>query len=163
MKPTAIQIDWPISHDYEDFNIREQLEAGGDEGPLLVLSAEGRRRPGREQFVAVFRNVDWYIASLEHDGNVPRERWVGLVRGSDRENGDAAIVALQRLAHRLLSKVAQRPKPIGSRDRDQVSIAYGALTDAVDWDGDLAIENRGEGFANVSRMYPAWNPRCGFD
>ncbi|WP_419809062.1 hypothetical protein [Sphingomonas sp.] len=159
MKPTAIQIDWPISHDYEDFNIREQLEAGGDEGPLLVLSAEARRRPGREQFVAVYRNVDWYIASLvEQDGNVPRERWVGLVRGSDRENGDAAIVALQRLAHRLLPKVAQRPKRIGSRDRDQLSVAYGALTDIVDWDGDLAIENRGEGFGDISRMYPALEP-----
>lgn len=144
MGPTVIQIDWPLSHDHEDCNIREQLEAGGDEGPLLVLSAGGQRRPGREQFVAIFRNVDWYIASLgEEADNAPRERWVGLIRGSQRENGDAAVAALQRMAHRLAPKVARRPKSIGLQDRDHVSVAYGALTDIVDWDGDLAIENHG--------------------
>lgn len=159
MGPTVIQIDWPISHDHEDFNIREQLEAGGDEGPLLVLSAEGRRRPGRERFVAIFRNVDWYIASLvEQADNAPRERWVGLVRGSDRENGDAAVAALQRMAQRLAPKVARRPKSTGSQDRDQVSVTYGAFTDTVDWEGDLAIENQGDGFDDVSRMYPALEP-----
>lgn len=163
MGPTVIQIDWPSSHDHEDFNIREQLEAGGDEGPLLVLSPEGRRRPGREQFVAIFRNVDWYIASLvEQTDNSPRERWVGLVRGSERENGDAAVAALQRLAHRLALKVARRPKSIESQDRDQVSVTYGALTDAVDWDGDLAIENHGDGFDDVSRMYPVLEPAMRF-
>lgn len=159
MKPTTIQIDWPISHDYEDSDIREQLEAGGDEGPLLVLSAKGSRRLDREQLVAIFRNVDWYMASLvEHKDNVPRERWVGLVRGSDQENGDAAIAALQRLANQISPKMTQRAKSIGSRDRDQISVVYGALTDAVDWDGNLAVENRGEGFDDVSRMYPSLEP-----
>ena len=59
-----VRIDWPYSHDCGDDDIRMQLEAGGDEGPLLVLSNEGRGGYRSGGLVAVFRNVDWYLASL---------------------------------------------------------------------------------------------------
>lgn len=150
-----VRIDWPYSHDCGDGDIRMQLEAGGDEGPLLVLSNDGRGGSGRGGLVAVFRNVDWYLASLiDGEADFPRERWVGLVRGSERENGEAAVAALQRIANLVGS--SRRTGKVRSRfNREGVkAVPNGALTDPVVFDQPVTVENYGDGFDDVARAYP---------
>ena len=151
-----VRIDWPHSHDCGDGDIQMQLEAGGDEGPLLILSNEGQSRFRSGRLVAVFRNVDWYLASLiDGEANFPRERWVGLVRGSERENGKAAVAALQRIANlvgssRSTGKIRSRFSREGLK-----ATPNGALTDLVIFDQSVTIENYGDGFGDVARAYPA--------
>jgi hypothetical protein len=156
----SIRIEWPYSHDRGDRDIQSQLEAGGDEGPLLVLSAERSSSPGSVKVIGVFLNVDWYLASLVDDDEVtPRERWVGLVRGSDRDNGDAAVASLQRLALALAPTRKSRPVR-GSLARAAVDkTPYGALTEAAEFDGSITIENSGEAFDDVVAAYPMLLPR----
>ncbi len=151
----VVRIDWPHSHDCSDYDIQTQLEAGGDEGPLLVLSAGGRRGPRSNGLVAVFPNVECYLARLNGDADdFPRERWVGLVRGSDRENGVAAVAALQRMA----DIVAPRSRVSKPRSRFAHKTAKvvpdWALSEAVIYDGPIEIENCGEGFEDVGISYP---------
>ena len=154
---TLVEIYWPYSHDRGDDNIEYQLEAGGDEGPLLVIPARRRTKPGSPTAIGVFKNVDWYLSSLafNDDADVSRERWVGLVRGSDRANGDAAVAALQRLAHNLSTTRKVRLGPLGHRGKTVSSVPEGALTELIAFDGSIMIKNDGEGFKDVARVYPA--------
>lgn len=156
---TTIRIDWPYSHDCGDADIQSQLEAGSDEGPLLVLSAERSSSPRSVKVIGVFCNVDWYLASLVDDEEATtRERWVGLVRGSERNNGDAAVAALQRVA--LAIEPARKPRRTrSSRSQEPVEKTPYAVTNPVDFEGSITVENGGDGFNDVVQAHPAMLPR----
>lgn len=157
----TIRIDWPYSHDCGDADIQSQLEAGGDEGPLLALSAERSSNRRSVKVIGVFRNVDWYLASLVDDEEeaTPRERWVGLVRGSERDNGEAAVAALQRIAI-ALSPTRKFGRTRSSQSQESVEkTPNGAVTKPVAVEGLIAVENVGDGFDDVVQAHPTMLPK----
>lgn len=158
-----IRIDWPYSHHCGDADIQSQLEAGGDEGPLIALSAQSSSNRRSVTVICVFRNVAWYLASLVDDDEdeeaTPRERWVGLVRGSERDNGDAAVAALQRIAL-AIAATTKTGRTRSSRSQEPVEkTPNGAVTKPVDFEGLIAVENFGDGFDDVVRAYPKILPK----
>jgi len=156
-----IRIDWPYSHDCGDADIQSQLEAGGDEGPLIALSAQGSSNRRSVKVICVFRNVAWYLASLV-DGDeeaTPRERWVGLVRGSERDNGEEAVAALQRIAL-AIAATTKTGRTQSSRSQEPVQkTPNGAVTKPVEFQGLITVENFGDGFDDVVRAYPKILPK----
>ena len=151
---TSIRIYWSYSHDCGDDNIQSQLKAGSDEGPLIVLSGERSNGPRRVGPIGIFRNVTLYLASLIGEEPNIRERWVGLVRGSNNTNGQAALAALQRI-ERSLTPVRKFQSVGNSFGRGKpLSKPYGAVVEPVDIEGAFTIINHGEGFDDVRRAYP---------
>ena len=94
---TKVLIQWSDTHHPLDDHdmIRSALETGGDEGPLIIISAYTKRGLGPRQTPAIFKDVDHYLGHLDmYDGDVGDDRFVGLVRRSSENNYDAGLSAL---------------------------------------------------------------------
>ena len=151
----TVTIDWPTSHHCDDDHdqVRQQLEAGGDEGPLLVVpmkeSGTGRARAKCQ----IFRDVDSYVGHLamgEVEGDAEGERWVGLIRGSFHNNETEGLASLYYLKGLLDPKTKRRrlKNPAATNDH---FVMIGPFTS----EGVQTIENLGDGFDEVSTAFPA--------
>lgn len=155
----TIEICWSLSHDCHDDDVERQLEAGRDEGPLLVLSAEQSSRCGAARVIGVFRNIGWYQASLVADDDAAhRERWVGLVRGVERDNGDKAVAALQCVARTVSPGRSTRNRGRARSLNGVGKAPYGAVTETIELEVSATVVNCGDGFREVARAYPAILP-----
>lgn len=145
-----VRIRWTEPHHPMDGDriIDSFLEAGGDEGPLIALSAEAGRGPARRQVAWVFENVLWYKAHLEeHGSELPGERWVGIAHWSDR--GPAAEAAIRNL-QRLVGPEPRRP-----RGRLAVpDLSYGTLKNEIELTEPVLLQHEGEPFKEVQSVYP---------
>ena len=150
---STIEVDWPGSHDAADDAsfVMAMLEAGYDEGPLLVVPCDPARSPsfraaGGPQ---VFKDTSHYIAHLvAHEGQLSGDRWVGLVRGSERENGTAALAALTHLR----DAIAPRKR---RRSASPAALDYSAYSDNPGFSGELRIVHVGEYADEVHAAFPA--------
>jgi hypothetical protein len=155
---TTITIDWPCSHDASDGDdaIMQSLEAGYDEGPLIVVPwgrpGRGWGRPAGDALV--FADASQYLAHLAmHADEVSGERSVGLVRGSACRNGEAALAALVGLRGQL-SGAAQPPRGPG-RARRPEPLNYAAYAGTPVFDGEVRVEHVGEGLDDARSRFPA--------
>lgn len=99
-------------------DILAQIEAGYDEGPLLIVPALARPVGGRPARVraCAFRTAADYLAHLAfHADALEGERWVGIVRGAAKTNGETALAALQHIVARLaeIGSAKRRRLPSG--------------------------------------------------
>lgn len=64
----TITIEWSEPHHPGDGYdmIAGQLAGGHDEGPLLIVPTEGRRRPGPGPEALIFADVQSYLAHIAH-------------------------------------------------------------------------------------------------
>ncbi len=154
----TVTIDWPVSHDAADGEdaIMGSLEAGYDEGPLIVLpwgpGGPGRGRPGSGPLV--FADASDYLAHLAmHGDEVSGERSVGLVRGSARENGEAALAALAALRDKVPA-AGRRPRPSG-RVAQPPAADYASYAGTPALADEVRVEHIGEGLDDVRRRFPS--------
>lgn len=149
-----IEIDWACSHDATDDEsmIMGLLEAGGDEGPLIILPWSSHPgRSNRSDEVEVFENALHYVAHLAmHEADGPGERFVGLVRGEDRKNGDEALAALLHLKRTLVRRPSS---PRGRRKRTGAESGRWAYTGVPGFTGPLRIVHAGEYAEDVRRAW----------
>lgn len=159
-----VVVDWPFSHDaLDDFEqIRCTLEAGGDEGPLLILVSP---RPSPRWTPAeplIFKDVDCYIAFLASDDDrLADERWAGLVRGSARDNGPLALAALDALKSLVPARRKKRPgtrRELEPPPPTHVPV-YAPLRGPFPSARDLVVVSVGEGWRDVADAFPALSRR----
>jgi hypothetical protein len=146
-----VQIRWTGAHHPtdEDVIIDSQLEAGGDEGPLLALLVSRRRDRSRSTLSWVFENVLWYKSHLaEHRADVLGERWVGIAHWSDRGvSANAAMQALARLVDPATGRPLGRSKAPKFIEKPMAEPA--PLTEPV------LVRNGGDAFDEVQQVYPS--------
>lgn len=102
-QPATLLISWPEAHHPGDGTslIEQSMEAGLDDGPLLVLPLDRGRGPKKPHFVpTIFPEVVHYLAHLsEYADDLGGERCLAIVQhGADRDVALAFLMHLQQLA-----------------------------------------------------------------
>lgn len=153
----TVTIDWTLSHDVTDKSewIMSTLEAGYDEGPLIVVEAIARppgRRPGRAT-AWIFQDCSWYLAHLAyHADDLSGERWVGIVRGTARANGPTALSAL-RYVQAAIAPPQRRPLTLSRRPQPSIP-NYSVVESFEPLSEPISIEHVGEGKSDVIFALP---------
>lgn len=154
-----IQVQWFGTHHAQDAEnlIRSHLEAGGDEGPLLIVpwgSRAGRSLKSGQQ-PTLFKDVDCYIAHLTaHSDTVEGDRWAGLVRGVRQNDRALALGVMARIA-KLIAPHPPRPHRGPSRRPRPPAEDYAVLVGPHPLSADIEVENFGDGFDEISATFPA--------
>lgn len=140
-----VVIQWFLPHHPKDGydRIQSELEAGGDEGPLLVIpdSYSYRSHLSGEPLL-IFEDIDSYFLHLMlYENEDIGEQWVALVRREGREdNRNHNLAAIHHIKELLTPKrrfkntVARRRNAPPPRD-------YRVLAGSFFADEDLLIEN----------------------
>ena len=154
-----IQIEWFDTHHAQDniADLRNGLEAGGDEGPLLVVPFRPKARTPqtRGRHPTMFTNIDDYIAHLAaHSTTADGDRWAGLVRGVPQSDRALALGVLERVKN-LIAPHAPRPQRGPSRQARPPADDYAVLTGPHPLTENVELENIGEGFTDITTAFPA--------
>lgn len=151
-------------HTGDEFElILQALEAGLDEGPLVVAPQPPSRGSGQRKAshyrAQVFENPDWLRAHFaEHSDDLDNEFWIGICENIDRRHQGTATAALwhfSRLLDELAGRYKVRSKPSHSAPEGQndSQLTYGAITSSPQDSFVAILDNVGEAFAEVSRMH----------
>ncbi|MBO9380884.1 hypothetical protein GG804_29475 [Sphingomonas histidinilytica] len=158
----SFTIRWMESmHTGDDFSfINQTLEAGLDEGPLILAPQKARRTPpsGMQQDyrALVFVNPDWLAAHLvEHQEELSHEFWLGICQDVPRERRETAESALwhfAKLLDDLSGRNRKRPRPAKAALSNENSrpLTYGSVTDPTISNFEAVLEQVGDGFDAVA-------------
>ena len=147
---------WPWSHDGGDdpSQIQSELEAGGDEGPLLIVPCR-LTRGGPRPYVTthIYRDVHSYLAQLAvGEEHCEGERWIGLVQGTFRTNEASGLFALSHFKE-LIDYQSRLSRLKGPGERKVVQRSF-ELMGPFPSQRPLTIINEGEAFADVALQFP---------
>lgn len=168
-----ITVQWSTHEPTDDhYAIATALEAGYDEGPLMVFPNVDRRS-ARRHAPMIFEELNSYLIHLskyedqlrsEYAGRSIPSRWTALIRrksADDKTRGLAAIYALKELLW------PSRPRPPAQR----MPAGNGALQDKLvlagpfEPDTELIIENIGDDLIQLFAAFPmlADTMKCSVD
>jgi hypothetical protein len=158
LKVEQIVIEWSESHHANDDEafIRSHLDAGRDEGPLIVIpySSKGPSR-GPKQAAQIFENVDRYISHLQHHADeLNDERWVGLVRGVSRDQKEGVLAVLYGIAQIVAPPPRSRHSPGRSKSSEKVA-DYQVLVGPFKSENVITVTHSGDGLAELLTRFPA--------
>lgn len=154
---TEITIDWCSAHNVQEWDgdpdwVAQQLEAGFDEGPLIVVPEP---RPGGPKTIPqIFRDVSTYISHLAcYRDQLDGERWIGLVRGWDSLEHENVLAAIYKLGVLSASKPV-RPMPFRDKSKASPPMDYQVLAGPFKQTTRVMIDHQGEGLDEVLVHYP---------
>lgn len=152
-----ITIDWCDGHNVQDWDgdpdwIGQHLEAGYDQGPLLVIPEP---RPGRPKPVPLlFQNVSTYISHLAiYKDQLDGERWIGLVRECEPSEVEDVLAAMHKLGVMSAGSLT-RPMPFRVKSPISPPMDYQVLTGPFKQSKRVMIDHQGEGLDELLRYYP---------
>jgi hypothetical protein len=156
-------------HTGDDFElILQTLEAGRDEGPLILAPRASFRTPSsdtnRNYRSLVFENPDWLGAHLaEHRNDLNHEIWLGICQEVPREKRDLATAALWHFAvllDDLAKRNKRRPRPARAAaiEENLKPLDYGTVGTAPISSFKAVLSHSGEAFDDVAAAHGALPP-----
>ncbi|VVT00495.1 hypothetical protein [Erythrobacter sp. EC-HK427] len=160
-----VQIRWIESqHTGDDYEqIKQAMEIGDDEGPIILLPVRQRRggttKASARYPAQLFENPLWLIAHLvEHGDDLNCEFWLGIYENPADDETRAATSGAWYFKE-LLNDVGgmNRRSRLPARAREEAetfaSMTYGAISEPPLTSIDIIIENAGEAFEEVSNAF----------
>ncbi|WP_300974507.1 hypothetical protein [Sphingomonas sp. LHG3406-1] len=154
-------VDWSGVHEPTDGPdpLAQHLNAGRDEGPLLVIPAlSSRRRRVEGKIFADLIAYEKHLLRYEEDVRIDRSgtlsapRWTGLVRRNRADSEARALSAIYGLKTLLAPPVQTVFHPPRARLRSTQD--YQVMPGPYRADRDILIENIGDGFEDMRRAFP---------
>jgi len=155
-------------HTGDDFElILQTLEAGRDEGPLILVPRASFRTPSsgtnRNYRSLVFENPDWLGAHLaEHREDLNHEFWLGICQEVPHGKRDLAAAALWHFAallNDLVKRSTRRPRPArAAANKERAPMDYGAIETAPISSFRAILNHTGDAFDDLALAHGALPP-----
>lgn len=160
-----VQIRWiEPQHTGDDFEqIKQSMEVGDDEGPLILLPVRqrhsGTTKASARYPAQLFENPLWLIAHLvDHRDDLDREFWVGICEVPASDETRAATSGawyFKELMNELGGMNRRSRLPARAREEAEkfAGMTYGAISEPPLTAIDIIIENTGEAFEDIAHAF----------
>ncbi|MEE4212433.1 MAG: hypothetical protein V2I43_24580 [Parvularcula sp.] len=158
-----LQIRWiEPQHTGDDFEqIKQSMEVGDDEGPIILLPVRQRRsgitKASARYPAQLFENPLRLIAHLaEHKDDLDREFWLGICEvpaGGEPDVATSAVWYFKELLNELggMNRRSRLPARAQEEAEKFGGMTYEAIPEPPLSAVDMIIDNTGEAFADIAK------------
>lgn len=161
-----LHIRWDGPHHTGDDTslLRDAIAIADDEGPIILVPNHRRGRAKSKAALAygtqVFESMSWLISHIAvHGEDLDCEFMLGICEDVPQDRRDLAISGLCRIGH-FLNKTAgfarkQRvPGTAQTSVKNWAEMKHGTVSDAPVKDFSLRVENGGDSYEEIARLFP---------